>query len=54
VTAHPDHVARPPGKQWWVLNGADLLTALNRCHQGEDPDMVYLEYIANADMEDHT
>lgn len=51
--AHPDRAARPPAEQWWVLNGADLMSALRRARDGEDPELLYLEYIANSDREDH-
>lgn len=41
--------ARPPAEQWWTLNGADLMGALQRAHDGDDPDVVYLELLANSD-----
>lgn len=33
---------------WHVISGEDLLTALRRCANGEDPDLVYAEMWANA------
>lgn len=36
---------------WWSLSGEDFLTALHRVHDGEDPDLVYVEYYANSDHE---
>jgi hypothetical protein len=36
------------GLGWDVLPGDWLLDALRRCHDGEDPDVVYAELWANA------
>jgi len=33
---------------WNVLHGNDLLHLLHRAHQGEDPDLLYAEWFANA------
>lgn len=33
---------------WWSISGNDLLAALRRCAGGEDPDLVYAEFYANA------
>lgn len=38
---------------WWAISGAELLAALNRAHDGEDPDMVYAELYANSEIERH-
>jgi len=37
-----------PSEQWWAINGATILDVLRRAEQGEDPDMLYLELIANT------
>lgn len=34
---------------WHVISGSTLLAMLQRCHAGEDPNMVYLEEYANAE-----
>ena len=44
---------RPPTEQWWTINGEDMLAAMRRCHAGEDPELVYLEELANSTTEDH-
>lgn len=36
---------------WWTLSGVDFLRGLRRCHEGDDPDLVYAEYYANSDHE---
>jgi hypothetical protein len=45
--------ARPPAEQWWALNGADLMCALQRAHDGDLPDVVYLELLVNSDTTDY-
>lgn len=35
----------------WVIDGDDFLLALNRAYTGEDPDMIYLEFYANSEIE---
>lgn len=42
-----------PEDQWWTINGADLHAALTACHEGTDPDVQYLELVANSDREDY-
>lgn len=37
-----------PKDQWWYINGAELLAALHQAHDGDAPDVVYLELIANS------
>lgn len=34
---------------WWTIHGDDFFDALVRCWEGEDPEMVYLEYYVNSD-----
>lgn len=36
---------------WHVISGEDLLAMLRRVSAGEDPDLVYIEEYANADIE---
>lgn len=36
---------------WWTLSGEALMEMLARCHTGEDPWAVYLEFYANSDHE---
>lgn len=36
---------------WHVIHGEDLLIALRRVREGENPDMVYAELWANAEHE---
>ncbi len=38
-------------KSWWVIHGETLLSALQACADGEDPDMVYTELYANSETE---
>lgn len=45
---------RPPSEQWWTINGEVMLDVMHRCAQGEDPEMVYLELIANSTAEEPT
>lgn len=42
---------RPPTEQlWWTINGGELMAALQRAHDGDLPDVVYLELLlANSD-----
>lgn len=37
---------------WWVIHGENLLAALHFVAQGEDPDLVYAELYANAEIDD--
>ncbi len=41
----------PPIEQWWTINGADLLAAMRRAHDGDDPNLLYLELYANSETE---
>jgi hypothetical protein len=36
---------------WWTISGVELLKALRRASNGEDPELVYAEYYANSDHE---
>jgi hypothetical protein len=36
---------------WWVISGEALLDLLRRAHEGEDPELLYVEEYANADIE---
>lgn len=38
--------------QWWCINGAELMAALTRAHDGDEPGVVYLELIANSTTEE--
>lgn len=40
-------------EQWWVINGADLLRALERVDEGYPPDIIYLELVANSEAENY-
>jgi hypothetical protein len=42
-----------PSDQWWCINGQDMLNALIRCRNGDDPDIVYLEMFINSDITDY-
>jgi hypothetical protein len=46
-------MGKPPADQWWTINGQDMLDALIRCHNGDDPDIVYLELFVNSDVTDY-
>jgi len=37
-----------PDEQWWCINGADLLAALRQAASGDDPEIVYVELVANS------
>ena len=39
---------------WWVISGEDLLDLLRRANAGEDPDFLYAEEYANAEIEETT
>jgi hypothetical protein len=38
---------------WWAISGQQLLDALRRAYNGEDPDLVYAELYANSEIEHH-
>jgi hypothetical protein len=33
---------------WWTINGWELLLALQRVQNGQEPEMVYMELYANS------
>lgn len=37
---------------WWVINGGELLSALKRVANGDDPDLAYVELWANSTSEE--
>ena len=39
-----------PSDQWWTINGQAILDALRSAHEGTDPDIVYLELMANSEV----
>jgi len=41
-----------PADQYWVINGQVLMDALHDAWGGTDPNVVYLELIANSDTVD--
>ncbi len=41
-----------PEEQWWTINGAELLAALERVSAGDHPSIVYAELYANSETED--
>ena len=36
---------------WWVIHAEELRKALRRCYRGEDPEIMYLELIANSEQQ---
>lgn len=44
-----DRPGRPPSEQWWTINGEDMLDMFRRAHAGDDPELLYLEAIANSE-----
>lgn len=44
---------RPPSEQWWTINGADIMAALEKVKQGDEPWVVYAELLVNADTTDY-
>lgn len=38
-------------ESWWVIEESQLLAALTRVQDGEDPQMVLIEMYANADQD---
>lgn len=44
-------MSHPPSEQWWTINGQSLMDALHAAHDGDDPNIVYLELLANSDVE---
>jgi hypothetical protein len=46
-----DRAGTHPRQQWWVLNGEDLLSNLKRASAGEQPELLYIEMVANSATE---
>ena len=46
-------MAHPPSEQWWTISGDDLLAALYRVKNGDDPEVVYMEFYVNSSSEDY-
>jgi hypothetical protein len=36
---------------WWTLSGEDLMHALHRAYEGENPEIIYAEMYANSVIE---
>lgn len=49
-----DTMPEPPSSDgpWWVIHGDEIMAALRRCAAGEDPDLMYLELVANSTYEE--
>lgn len=41
-----------PDEQWWTINGDELMGVLKRAHEGEDPDLLYVELVANSSTDE--
>jgi hypothetical protein len=50
VSGEQDTEPAPPA--WHVIRGDALLGVLRRCHDGEDPELVYAEIYVNGEMPD--
>lgn len=37
-------------EKWWVLSDTAFISALRRAYCGEDPDLLFMEYLANSDV----
>ena len=48
-----ERLTRPPSEQWWTIRGDDIMEAMRRAAAGEDPDLIYLELVANSDCTDY-
>lgn len=44
-------MAEVKGLGWWSISGEELLEALRKCANGENPDIVYAEMYANSKHE---
>lgn len=40
------------GGPWWVIHEDEIVAALRKCAAGEDPDIVYIELMANSTYEE--
>lgn len=36
---------------WWTIHSSQFMAAMRRAHAGEDPAMLYMEFIANSETE---
>lgn len=43
-----DGFGTQPEDQWWCINGAELMAALQRVADGDGPGVAYLELLANC------
>lgn len=50
-TPGPQTGADGGGDSWWVIGGDVFKEALQRAHEGEDPDLLYTEFYANSEEE---
>ena len=41
------------GRGWWCISGEELNAALHRVENGDNPEIVYLELVANSTVEDY-
>ena len=46
-------MAKDPYSVWWTMSGKDLMAALKQAHDGETPEMVYMEMYANSTSKDY-
>ena len=44
---------KQPDQQWWTIRGDVIMQALQQAHEGTNPDIVYLELIANSESTDY-
>lgn len=40
-----------PVEQWWVIHGEEFLRFLQRAHEGEAPELLFIEAFANSKTE---
>lgn len=45
--------SRPPSQQWWTIRGDDIMAALAKVQQGDEPWVVYAELLVNAETTDY-
>lgn len=38
-------------RSWWVIEGEFLASLLRRAHEGEDPELLYVEAYSNSETE---
>lgn len=50
---NPDTPGRPQSEQWWTINGQTIIDALQRAHDGDDPNIVYMELYASSESIDY-